>query len=115
MEYLELSSAPYEEECVQVSSKIDYLQAQRAECYIFKRMLERQFPPPQGAYFSVKPNQHDFGTYYEVVVKYENEEGENFAYDMEENIPAKWDDEALAEIAANEEIQAYHAAAKRRA
>lgn len=109
-DYLEIGSSPYEEDCVQVGSP-DYESKAKEECRRFKRQLEYQFENyawsyenadgievsvvgiPKGASFVIKGFPHDFGRYYEVVVKYEtdNEKAEQFAYIVEGNTPAKWE------------------------
>ena len=91
MEYIELGSAPAEENCVSVTRDGDYMPAMREECRRYKAMLESLFPIPEevNAYFSIKSFPHDFGSYLEVILKFDEEAGE-FAYDVEENLPGKW-------------------------
>lgn len=96
MERLELGSSPNGEECVQVSRNADYMPQMREECKRFKAMLEARFPIPDGvrAWFAIVSNPHDFGSYLEVVVKYDEDDDEssNFAYYVEGNLPETWDD-----------------------
>jgi hypothetical protein len=49
--------------------------------------------PPAGSNFAIKSNPHDFGSYYEVVVYYndDNEEAAEFAYMVERNLPETWE------------------------
>ena len=92
---MELAGTPVEEECVQVNKEGDYHAAMKAECRRFKDMLEKRFPnPPAGVSFKVTSNPHDFGTYYECAVVYddEDEEGLDFALMCEGNLPARWTD-----------------------
>ncbi len=99
-EYLELSPNPVDEKCVQTGEE-NYASRQRKECQIFIAQLRRQFgEEPFGAYFKVKGNPHDFGTYYEVAIYYDDNEeaAAEYAYDVENNLPEKWDEQSLAEI-----------------
>lgn len=99
-DYLNLENTPIEEKCVQVSRDKDYYMAMRAECRAFKHQLERMFPDMHGAYLTIKSFPHDFGTYCEVCVVYndENEEAMGFACELESNLPETWDDEAREEL-----------------
>lgn len=100
-DYLEVGPVPHEEECVQVGSAGYQKQAWR-ECQAYKNQLERLFPVPNGApgYFAIKSFPHDFGSYYEVVVVYDeqNETSTEWAFNVENNAPARWDAEALSRI-----------------
>jgi hypothetical protein len=63
--------------------------------------LLRQFgEPPTGSRFSVKACPHDFGTYHEVVVKFDDsdEDAETFAYKVENEANGEWDREAIEEL-----------------
>lgn len=94
LDYIELGSAPPEESCIQVTNKENYLPAMREECNRYKELLQQKFPnSPQGVIFAVKKFYHDFGSYLEVVVKYddENEEQVNYAYHVEGSLPGKWE------------------------
>jgi hypothetical protein len=100
-ETLEIGSTPYDEDCAQVGSD-DYAKRGKAECNRFIALLTKKFGNPPGeAYFYVKSNPHDFGTYYEVAIKFNpNDEAEcDFAYRVEGNTPATWDDDAKYEEA----------------
>jgi len=94
MEILELGSSPADEGCVSVSHDADYLPAMREECRRYKKLLESLFPIPDdvNAYFGIKSYPHDFGTYMEVVVKFDeyDDKAAEFAYNVEDNLPAKW-------------------------
>lgn len=102
MDYLSIGSSPAEESCAQVGSDGYYAKAQK-ECKAYLHQLKRQFgEPPPGCTFKIKGNAHDFGTYYEVnVVFNENdEEATEFAYKVEAESPGQWDDEAKRELEA---------------
>ena len=97
--HIEIGSAPSEEECVQVNKEGNYHKAMRAECLRFIEQLRRVFgPEPEGAQLSVKSNPHDFGTYYEVVCYFEDndEAARKYAFRCENETPARWDQPAAA-------------------
>ena len=99
-ESLELGSTPSGEDCVQVGSD-SYFDLYIAEAKAYIDQLKRQFPNiPDGVSFGIKSFPHDFGTYHEVVVKYneDNEEAINFAFDVENNTPEYWDATAKEEL-----------------
>ena len=47
MQYIEIGPVPGEENCAQVGSP-DYTEASLRECEVFRRMLYRLFPVPEG-------------------------------------------------------------------
>ena len=95
-----LGPVPIEEDCSQVGS-IGYFERSRAECKAYVNQLRRQFgEPPFGGALIVKACPHDFGTYNEVVAVFDDlyPNSCKWAFEMEENIPLKWDEEALVDI-----------------
>lgn len=105
MDYVILSSTPYDEPCVQVCSKRLYYPAMKHESLIYKRQLERLFPIPENlhCYFICKSFPHDFGTYIEVVIFFDDDDREaaNFAYKVENEAPFHWDEIAKAQLLAD--------------
>lgn len=103
LDKLEIGPTPPEEECLQVGID-DYAKKGRQQCNVFKKLLERHFPIPQNleeiVYFTVISCPHDFGSYYDVFVKFagDNEEAVNYAYNVEANTPAYWDEIAKTEL-----------------
>lgn len=105
-DWLEIGASPADEDCAQIGSD-DYPEKSRLECRVFANQLRRVFgDPPSGAEIGVKAFRHDFGTYREVVVffddaKSEEEENPGFEYaiNVENNTPEKWDILALKELA----------------
>ena len=96
--YKSIGCSPWREECTQVGQN-GYYERMIKELGVFKRQLERSAPPPPaGAFLSVKLFSHDFGTYGEVVAWFSTPEGENWAYDIEDNVPEFWEKEALEEL-----------------
>lgn len=104
LDYEVLSSTPINEDCVQVSSNTNYLEPMREECSRYKQMLIDRFPIPEylAPYvgFAIKRFDHDFGGYYEVVIKYntDNEEAVDFMVFVENNLPETWDDTKVMDI-----------------
>lgn len=104
-ETVNIACSPLGEDCVQVSPASDYTPMMNKEVNAFKRMLERmtaagKYGDVGKAFFKITTSQHDFGSYKEVEVSYDesDEVGCDFAYIVEGNIPEKWDDEARAEL-----------------
>ena len=81
-EYLTLGSAPPEEPCAQTVDA-DKVKAD------WRNQLERAFPD---ARFGLKGFPHDWGTYYEVVVYYGTEREMEIAFQVERELPARWED-----------------------
>src|SRR3990167_10082920 len=94
VDYLTLGPTPCEEDCAQVGTD-DYSTRALPECRRFKEQLKRQFPIPVGvyAYFTVKAFPHEFGTYHEVCIVFDDtdEEAIEFAYRVDYQLPSHWD------------------------
>lgn len=88
---LDLGPVPHDEEPEQLGPNYDPTKA-LDECRRYVKMLEKLFPPVGNARFVITSNPHDFGSYYSVEVKYDsdNENEEEFAYNVEANLPANW-------------------------
>jgi hypothetical protein len=106
MEYIELGITPYAEECAQVGAD-NYCDRVRAEGRAYINQLKRMIfqskkidELPFGIRLALKSFAHDFGLYYEVIVKYDESNGDaiDFAFEIENNLPANWDDEAKKEL-----------------
>jgi hypothetical protein len=95
-DFLNIGSTPTDEPCAQIGSP-DYYERARIECRAYANQLKRLFPFGS---FVVKSFPHDFGTYFEVVAKYDTDEQEReAAFAAEANSPEHWDADALLEIA----------------
>jgi hypothetical protein len=95
-DYMDLGSAPAEEDCAQVGSD-DYSQRVRRECRIWIDQLKRTMNPTLRL-ATYTDSGHDAGTQYYVVCYYDNEneaEVEEMLR-LESESPGKWDDAALA-------------------
>lgn len=92
---MELGSSPVGEECAQVGTP-NYATKAHTECARYRKLLEAKFgEPPGDAYFTIKCNPHDFGSYYEVAIVYDDHEEKEveFAFHVEANLPETWDDD----------------------
>ena len=99
-DYMELGPTPLEESCAQVGAD-NYFEQARKECRAYIAQLRRVFgAEPEGARLVIRGNSHDFGTYYEVAVKYDcdDEKATRYAFKLEAEQPATWDAEAKAEL-----------------
>jgi len=94
-DYIDIGSSPAEEDCAQVGTP-DYQQRARAECTRFIELIRRTLgEEPGSAHLAIKSNPHDFGTYYEVVCYFDDndEEGMKYAFRCEAEAPVRWDDQ----------------------
>jgi len=96
-DYLTLGPTPVDEPCQQVGTSHFDKQAETRELRAFLHQLERLYPKGE---FSIKAFPHDFGTYREVVVWFDEEIPETLelAIQVEGNTPLNWDEQALAEL-----------------
>jgi hypothetical protein len=99
---MSLGSTPWDEDCEQVPYKDGGIKARR-ECRAYINQLKRQWPDWEtvGVAFRISSNPHDFGTYHDVEVVWDDqgEEQIRLAYAIEGELPEKWDQEAQAELA----------------
>ena len=102
MEYIELGPVPAGEPCAQVGTA-NYLARSMRECEVFRRMLERVFPVPEGlpVKYVVRSHPHDFGAYREVSVRYcgDDQAACDFTFQVEASVPECWDPVAQQELA----------------
>ena len=102
-DYLTISSVPYDEPCTQVGHE-DYNRFSQLETKAFlnqcRRVLKEQFGDKLVVSCSVKSFLHDFGTYKEVVVYYDDSSQTQIeqAFWLEDNAPENWDEEAKEEL-----------------
>lgn len=92
-EYLNIGSTPAEEDCAQIGSD-DYAPRAKAECKRFIEVIRKKLGnEPAGATLKMKGFPHDFGTYYEVVCEYDenNEKAMNYAFKCESDAPTTWE------------------------
>jgi hypothetical protein len=92
-DYIDLGSAPWDEPCVQVNPKEDYLPPMREECKRYIEALRKTVgEEPPGARLAIRTNPHDFGTYLSVVCYFDDNDEESYEYALrcEGDGPAKW-------------------------
>lgn len=102
-EYIDIGPTPADEPCAQIGED-DYTSRAVAECRRYARLINRAYP---GACAVVVPHRHDYGTYYEVAVKYDDADiaQAELAYRIEETLPLTW---AELETMAEEQTQFIH-------
>lgn len=107
MNYIELGPVPAGEECAQAGAD-NYEETARRECLVFRRMLSRLFPVPDGldARYVTRRYPHELGPYFEVCVRYSalcangrSDQAADFAYAVERDAPVNWDAIATYELA----------------
>lgn len=94
-DYVDIGSAPANEEGTAVGSP-DYYEKAQPECTRFLNLIRKTFgDEPEGAHLAVVPNPHDFGTYYSVVCHYNTdfEAARDYAFRCEDEAPTEWPDE----------------------
>jgi hypothetical protein len=95
-DFMTLGPVPFEEECIQVSPEVDYTEM-RNEVVKFVNLLKERFVNiPENAYFGIKRESHDFGTYFEAAVYWDTEDADSqaFAYFVESHLPATWTEDS---------------------
>ena len=100
MDYLSLGPVPSSEDCAQLGAE-DYGPSSVRECTEFIGQLIRQHgEPPMGARLTRKAFPHDFGTYHEVCVIFDeaSEDAVAYAYRLEAETPETWDAAAVREL-----------------
>lgn len=106
IDYLALGPTPAAEDCQQVGTPEYNEEKDQRELIVYKEQLKRQFAHhTEGGLivFKIKAFPHDFGVYREVCVIFDdaNEESVDAAFDIENNIPEYWDDEAREQLERN--------------
>ena len=95
MEIIDLGSCPADENCVQVVHEGTYQSDMNAQASMYLNMLENRFPgKPEGCRFFIQRNPHDYGTYMDVGIKYDETIAAciEYAFFVEENLPFQWND-----------------------
>lgn len=98
-----LGPSPWGEDCAQ-TAHAGYAERAQVECAEFVRQLQRHADANGVSLAGVKlltvPHAHDFGTYYEVSVEFdENDKAQvEAAYWLERKTPENWDEVARAAL-----------------
>jgi len=101
-DWISIGSTPVDEECSQIGSP-DYYNWIKIEGNTYIQQLKRMFPAIEKTFsffIRLKGFPHDFGTYHEVCLSYEDSDEEptpsmELAFYIEANLPFHWDQEAL--------------------
>jgi hypothetical protein len=96
----EFETTPTNENCQQLGKNYDQALA-KLEAKTLVKQLERQFPEqPEGVYYRIRSNPHDFGSYYSVQFVYDDEDQNHcsFLNKLEENFPELWDEKAKIDL-----------------
>lgn len=94
------TTVPHDESCVQLGSenyeKFSMLEAQTLREQIFRKVGN----PPAGCRINIIRCPHDFGTYLDLAVIYDDESEENVKWmlECESKIPFNWDEESLKKL-----------------
>ena len=101
---MEIGSTPHGENCAQVGSD-NYMNLATIEMDTYIRLMERLFPEASSRNINFKKKwfDHDFGSYGEVCMFWdsENEEANNYVYEIDKNLPENWDKVATEELGIN--------------
>ncbi|SRR6266571_3917744 len=100
-DYVDLGPTPAEESCQQVGTAAYDEGEARRESRIYLEQIRRVCGvEPLGARLVIKGFAHDFGTYHEVVCRFndESETATAYAYRLEAESPQCWDSEARAQL-----------------
>ena len=92
MAVIEIGSTPNEEDCAQCGVTENYQSLARLECQAYIAALRTVYgTEPAGAELRLKGNRHDFGTYYEVVCRFDADtaEARDYAFKIEDGL-ATW-------------------------
>jgi hypothetical protein len=94
METCEIGGSPTEEDCAATGVTEGFDALNRLECAAYTVALQRKYgTAPDGIAFRVKENIHDFGSYYDVICRYNPEAPEAAEYATKvENGLATWDE-----------------------
>lgn len=108
-----IGAAPSEESCAQVG-RSNYAEDSKLECRVFRRQILRCHPIPNDAKASlvITSESHDFGTYREVAVRFDDQDeiATDYAFTLERNGPTQWDAIARYELTWFQTQAAYHRA-----
>ena len=96
-DYIYLGPSPSNEPCVQTTDP-DYELKAREECGRYADQLRRLYSAAHGgaecpAQIRVKGESHDFGTYFEVVARFNDRDHEQMraAFWLDEHAPENWE------------------------
>ena len=104
-DFIDFETTPYDEPSALLGAKqYDYRATAMMEYFAMRDQLLRQFgTPPPSISMRKHNNHHDFGVYLSLRVYFDDEdrESERWAYRIEEEWPAKWDEKAVEHLKSN--------------
>jgi len=96
LERIYIECTPTDEPCVMVTDAKPYMEDMRKEALRYREMLTKRFPTAveEGVIFAIKTNRHDFGSYINIDICYDesNERQFQWALFIESHLPEKWDE-----------------------
>jgi hypothetical protein len=102
---LNFGSTPPNEDCAQVGQD-DYIERAQRECEAYIAQLKRTYATvhsehlPESVKLRMKSHSHDFGTYYEVVATFDENDVQACAaaFWLDDNVPLTWDAQAISQF-----------------
>ena len=92
-DWIYLGQAPADEPCAQIRQP-DYETRAREECQRWRDLLESRFghDRPETASLRIKREDHDFGSYYEVAIRFDSScrRALDWAFRVESEAPTRW-------------------------
>jgi len=100
MDHIELGTTPYAESCEQMGPNYDPKRARIEAKAFINQLIRVHGQPPNGAFFRITSNPHDFGSYLAVVIQFNDadEKATDYAFKLENQGPENWDAEAKSEL-----------------
>ena len=92
MDYIYIGPCPADEPCAQTGVTEGAERLNKLECYAYIEALRKVYgDEPDGCFLTIKRESHDFGDYFEVVCKYDEntEAAVDYAYKVESGL-ATW-------------------------
>ena len=98
------TTVPHEEHCSQVGAPNFSITSRMEARALISQLLRIHGPEPQGAVLKIISCPHDFGTYYDVAVEYDDasEEAEAYMLKIDGGVPDNWDEQARKELEAED-------------
>jgi hypothetical protein len=94
-DYYEFETTPSEEPCQQLGPKYDQDLARKEARRTIDQIVRQFGEPPEGSRFSITSSPHEFGSYYSIRFKYDDNNEEHYKYlsNVDENWPKEYDNQ----------------------
>ena len=98
------TTVPHEEQCSQVGAPNFSITSRMEARALISQLRRLHGPEPEGAVLKLISCPHDFGTYYDVAVEYQDdsEEAEAYMLKIDGGVPDTWDEQARKELEAQD-------------